>query len=616
MNAAYSPADPAGDFETLPVDPATTALGLAALGLAVLPCRADKSPAAGWGVTRATTDPQVIVDAFIDTAAPLVGVACGASGVIVVDIDRHPGGADGFASLAEAGPDLPPTWRHTSISGAGEHAVYAVPAGVDPAPSRPFPGVDLKAGAGYVVWSGGVPASRAEFAPAPPWTIRPRAAASAPTWTASVAEWLTANDGPVSGGVADAVASLPEHGSIAEPDLLGLAVRIVGAARFDTGGAAALAELRSRYASGQWAATRFEERVDRAIARAIEAEGRPRLLGDVVVDDISLRALGLPAPAATSVTAPAAPFRLISRSELRNRPKPEWLIEGLLQGSGVLVLAGQGGIGKSFLALDWSAHLATGRRWHGRTTKRARVVYVAAEGAEFFHDRLDAWEVHNRALVPDEGLLFVDSGFNLSDAAAVAHMRDLVAREAFDLIVLDTLSQLSAVESENDNAQLAAVIRQARAIREARPGASVLIVHHVNKSERGRVRGASAIRDNADTVIVARADGQGFALSTRPEDDGKMKNATAEYLAGFRLASVEASAVIAREAPQVDLDGAAIETVLAIDGGHPIGDFLAARGDASNATAQRIKRRLGKLVESGVVVAEGGTSDRRWSAVT
>ena len=42
---------------------------------------------------------------------------------------------------------------------------------------------------------------------------------------------------------------------------------------------------------------------------------------------------------------------------------------------------------------------------------------VAGEGIEFFPDRVDAWEFHNRAVVADERLLFVEEGFSLSDPA-------------------------------------------------------------------------------------------------------------------------------------------------------------------------------------------------------
>jgi hypothetical protein len=87
----------------------------------------DKRPAPGWGVKSASTDPQVIVDAFMDTQAPHVGVAMGESGLLAVDIDRHEGKPDGEASLEALDIEIPATWAHTSMSGRGRHLVFAAP---------------------------------------------------------------------------------------------------------------------------------------------------------------------------------------------------------------------------------------------------------------------------------------------------------------------------------------------------------------------------------------------------------------------------------------------------------------------------------------------------------
>lgn len=298
---------------------------------------------------------------------------------------------------------------------------------------------------------------------------------------------------------------------------------------------------------------------------------------------------------------PDGRFKIITRSELRARPRPAWIIDGILQGSGVVVLAGEPGLGKSFLCLDWAAHVATGRAWCGRKVRPGRVLYVAGEGIEFFPDRVDAWEVHNRAFVDDERLLFVEEGFSLSDPAAVGHMRRAVTEHEFDLVILDTLSQLSALESENDNAALAGVLNTARAIRQARPGTTVLIVHHVNKGERGRVRGASSIRGNADQIIVAKRHAGGFLLSTETSDDGKSKNAKAWTLAGFGLRDVAPSAVVVHDEPE-DKDRDAIMRVLAGGDWHAIGEIHSERGDVSEAASKRLRRRLEALIEAGEVI--------------
>ena len=611
MSAVELPADSAGDEAT--PDPVTHALNLARLGIAVLPVQADKRPAVGWGVTRATIDPQCIVDAFIDTGAPLVGAACGASGLLVVDIDRHPGGADGFESLAASDNKLTATWIHTSTSGNGLHAVYAAPDGPVSA-SKPLAGVDIKAGRGYIVWpqAAGVPTSRTEFAPAPAWAAAPRTVESGGEVSEEVVdEWIAGNSGVIDprGSLAAALAALPPHGSAewSNANLVPLANTVVRASVAEEGGALARNQFVAQYAAGEWATVQHRRDAERAFAKAIDAFGLPYPLRVASVVDITTgRAV---APSGD----PQTPFRVLTRSDLRNRPRPEWLIGGLLQGSGVVVLAGEGGLGKSFLALDWAAHIATGNQWQERATRPGRVIYVAAEGIDYFDERLSAWEAHNAQLVPDDRLRYVEEGFNLSDGEAVAYMRQIVAADQIDLVILDTLSQLSAVESENDNAQLAAVMRAAKAIREVRPGCSVLIVHHTGKGAGGKVRGASAIRNNADAVIVARAKaGDTFGLSTRVEDDGKQKNGAGEYFGGLYLHEVGRSAVIDRERA-ADPDDLAIWAVLNHPGWHVVSEILTERGDESDSSRKRIVRRLGKLVDLGRVEREGSTRDSRYA---
>ncbi|MFJ2544382.1 AAA family ATPase [Microbacterium sp. NPDC087589] len=602
--------------ENLAPDPMTKALGLASrAALAVLPVRSDgtKRPAGGLSVYDATTDPQRIVDLWTDHPGSLVGVACGASGLLVVDIDRHEGGADGFASLDAARVALPETWQHASLSGRGAHLVYAAPSG-GAAGGQPHPGVDLKGDGGYVVWTGGVPDSRDAFAPAPEWTLAPRREGVAGSDSERVAAWLAKHTGQPSATLADALAALPSHGSTEwnNANLLALALPLVQASQWSLGGAAARAEFAARYSAGTWHSPENERAALRAFDRALARLDYPSAFAAVPAVEATFIDMADTAPVPTAPTH-SAPFQILSRADLKALPRPEWLVDGLVQESGIIVLAGEGGLGKSFLAIDWACRLATGERWFGRKVKHGKVLYVAGEGVEFFDDRLTAWEEHHGLRVPDDRLQYVCDGFTLSDPAAVEHMRQVVAAHGFDLVILDTLSQLAEVENENDNAQLAAVLRQARAIRQARPGCSVLIVHHTNKGERAKVRGASAIRSNADAVIVARsADGDTFKLSTKVEHDGKQKNGPAEVLTGFHLLDSGLSAVIAKD-HGADPDIEAIEKVLAVPGEHPIAEFLIVRGENDSATSQRIKRRLGALVEEGRAVASGSTSARRWA---
>jgi archaellum biogenesis ATPase FlaH len=304
------------------------------------------------------------------------------------------------------------------------------------------------------------------------------------------------------------------------------------------------------------------------------------------------------------------PIKVLRISDLLNRKAPEWWLDGLLQESTVAILAGEAGIGKSFLMLDIGCRIATGLDFHGRKVKKGRVLYVVAEGAASFGKRVTAWQQYYKTLVPETEIGFVESGVNLSDPESMVNLVKVLKREEPDVIILDTLSQLSSVENENDAAQLASVLTTARSLRELKPGSTILIVHHVNKSDKGKVRGSSAIRGNADTVIVARPSeaGGSFSLSTEITDDGKQKDGVAERFVGFQLLSMEGSAVVVKADITVldtNKETQVIDAVLEDYLPHDMNELAGAYGSTKEADKQRLRRSLDPMIASGFVVKVG-----------
>ncbi|MFH8343763.1 bifunctional DNA primase/polymerase [Streptomyces sp. NPDC018045] len=144
-------------------------LDLAAHGLYVFPLRPnDKRPAVSDWQQRATTDPHRIERAW-SAGAYGVGIACGPSGLVVIDLDTAKGatppdewklpgivdGADVFAELhARHGARWPfgatPSVRTAS---GGMHLYYRAPAGREVRNSAGRLGwkIDVRAAGGYVV---------------------------------------------------------------------------------------------------------------------------------------------------------------------------------------------------------------------------------------------------------------------------------------------------------------------------------------------------------------------------------------------------------------------------------------------------------------------------------
>lgn len=132
-----------------------SALRYAARGWAVFPCRAgDKVPATAHGFKDASTDPQQIRTWWTAEPDNNIGLACGASGLVVIDIDCKNGapGWDTWKTLTAAhGPEVALTLAARTPSG-GMHLYYAA-AGHDvkSAANALGAGLDTRARGGYVV---------------------------------------------------------------------------------------------------------------------------------------------------------------------------------------------------------------------------------------------------------------------------------------------------------------------------------------------------------------------------------------------------------------------------------------------------------------------------------
>jgi hypothetical protein len=169
------------------------------------------------------------------------------------------------------------------MSGRGRHLVFAAPTGA--APHELAPGIDIKAGAGYIVWGEAVPSRRDVFAPAPAWTMREERASSTEATPEAIAEWLDGNPGHPDGALAVALSRLPSHGSTSwsNNNLVSLALPLVSAAQRGRGGARARQIFIDRYAAGQWATPEYRRDAERAFDKAIAIAGGPSL-ADLPVD--------------------------------------------------------------------------------------------------------------------------------------------------------------------------------------------------------------------------------------------------------------------------------------------------------------------------------------------
>jgi len=205
---------------------------------------------------------------------------------------------------------------------------------------------------------------------------------------------------------------------------------------------------------------------------------------------------------------------------LRDRltaPTPDWLVSGYLLANGQHILYGAPEALKSFTALDWCLHIATGRAWLGRPVERRGVVLYAGEAAVRLERRKAAWFAARGISVEDSaGVPFaiVDTVPTLGNGdngleAAVQQVR--AASAGWDvpvgLIVLDTMTRVAAAAglSTTDTGEygrlLAAIDGLGRLT-----GAATLTIYHVPKSNPSGPTGTYQTMGNADVVIRADRD--------------------------------------------------------------------------------------------------------------
>jgi hypothetical protein len=78
---------------------------------------------------------------------------------------------------------------------------------------------------------------------------------------------------------------------------------------------------------------------------------------------------------------------------LRQMADTKWLIDGVLQQDSIAMAFGAPGTFKSFMAMDMAVAVAAGQPWQDRETKRAAVIYLAAEGGNTIHLRRAAAQI-------------------------------------------------------------------------------------------------------------------------------------------------------------------------------------------------------------------------------
>lgn len=243
-------------------------------------------------------------------------------------------------------------------------------------------------------------------------------------------------------------------------------------------------------------------------------------------------------------------FTPVTPAQFLRRKPGTWLIKGLLPRAGLGVIYGASGAGKTFLTLDLVGSLARGIPWRGKTAAKARCVYIVAEGAGGFRNRLAAYCQAHGLDPEDFDIGIIAEAPNMMTKIVVDAL--LAALKAFghiDLVIIDTYARVMVGGNENDSKDAGMVIAQCGRIHRA-TGALVILVHHSGKDINSGARGSSALRAAADVELEVVATDHFRAVRITKMKDGEQG---AEYR--FKLNSV----VIGMDEEDEDITSCVVE---------------------------------------------------------
>jgi hypothetical protein len=218
-----------------------------------------------------------------------------------------------------------------------------------------------------------------------------------------------------------------------------------------------------------------------------------------------------------SQAAQAFTFPFVPVGSLRYRA-PEYVIEGLLETETLGLIFGNPGCGKSFLAVDIAASVASGIQFHGRATKQGSVFFIAGEGHNGLARRFAAWSKARSTSLADVPLFKSERAAQFLDVASARSVAEAVAglatqHEAPALIIIDTLARNFGSGDENNTRDMSEFVVAIDDLKARFPGCSVLIVHHSGHADKQRARGAMALKGALDAEYrVEKPDDQRIRL--------------------------------------------------------------------------------------------------------
>lgn len=196
------------------------------------------------------------------------------------------------------------------------------------------------------------------------------------------------------------------------------------------------------------------------------------------------------------------------------REEPPILINGILPAGGGMILAGESEVGKSMMRVEWSILLACGLPIYGMRTPNAQTVLVFQT-----ENTMKQEQFRTKRIMQGYGIESVHNRIHyahpkrkpsLRNSAFLDHAEEQIKACGATVVWYDPLVSFHS-ENENDNVRVRRVLDGITYLNR-KTGAASIVIHHFGQPGKAgeeiplryRMRGASSIRDWADTIVTLR----------------------------------------------------------------------------------------------------------------
>lgn len=313
---------------------------------------------------------------------------------------------------------------------------------------------------------------------------------------------------------------------------------------------------------------------------------------------------------------PAALF--VRVCDMVSRP-PLFLVHGLVEQDALASVFGDPAAGKSLVAIDMAACVATGSPYHGHAVTQGAVFYIAGEGKNGLRRRWAAWEELRGVSLNGAPLFASTVAVQFLDPAGA--QRAMVAIDALAsqhgpprFIVIDTVARNFGPGDENSTADMSRFVAALDMLRERWPGCTVLLVHHSGHGEKARGRGSSVMRGAVDCEFRVEKEGSAVTLT-----NSKMKDAPPPAPMQFEMVDAAGSVALEYLGEPAKRGGLTPGASTALDAFHAVAkegaadleawrtEFYARHAsDNANTLRSAFARATQRLVEGRYLTADAG----------